>query len=338
MVVPEVLPARRRRLATVLAVVIAALALSACRIDVAVDVTLQPDGSGTLVVTLTADAEVLAQAGGLDRDLRLDDLEAAGWTTPGLVDNPEGGAHLALTHTFRSPEELNALLASLNGTDGPFRSVAFARQVRPHEVAFTISGAGQVTEGLASFADTDLLAVVGATPYAADVLDAGLAPSEAVRLSLTVRLPGEVAGTTGTRSDGAVVWEIPLDGTPIDLTTNASWSRDAGGGRAYLATGLQVLFVAWIVLVVLGTLAVVAARRRRRRLAPVLMVNHPTRRPGGATVQVRRGGGPGRDDAWADDTVPLGRDPWDDDGWEDGAGPDDPPPPPRRPTFPLPDR
>lgn len=324
MVVPEVPPARRRRRAATLAVVVAALVLSACRVDVAVDVAMQPDGSGTLSVTLTADAEVIAQAGGLDRDLRLDDLESAGWTTPGVTDTPDGGGQLVLTHTFRAPEELSALLASLNGTQGPLRSVAFAREVEPHAVRFTISGAGQVIDGLASFADADLVDVVGATPYAADVLDAGLAPSEAVHVAIAVSLPGTVDGTTGTRTDHGVEWIVPMDGTPIDLATTATWSRDAGGGRAFLAAGLQVLFVAWLGLVGLGLVAVVAARRRRRRLAPVRMVNHPTRRPDPrSTVHVRHGGEPAE---WEDD-----------DGWDDGPGPDEPPPPPRRPTFPIPD-
>lgn len=289
---------------------------------------MQPDGSGTLTVTLTADADVVAEAGGLERDLRLDDLEAAGWTSSGLTDTPDGGARLTLTHDVRAPEELSALLASLNGTQGPFRSVAFARQVRSGDVVFTISGAGQVVDGLASFADADLVAVIGATPYAADVLDAGLAPSEAVHVALAVSLPGTIDATTGTRTDHGVEWIIPLDGTPIDLTTTATWSRAAGGGRAYLATGLQVLFFAWLGLVALGLVAVVAARRRRRRMAPVLMVNHPTRRPGAVpTVQVRRSDRDEPED-WDDDG---------DDGWDDGPDQDEPPSPPRRPSFPLPE-
>ncbi len=309
---------------------VAALSLSACRVEVAVDVAMQPDGSGTLTVTLTADADVVAEAGGLERDLRLDDLESAGWTSSGLTDTPDGGVRLALAHEFRAPEELSALLASLNGTQGPFRSVAFARQVRSDVVGFTVSGAGQAVDGLASFADADLVDVIGATPYAADILDAGLAPSEAVHVALAISLPGTVDGSTGTRTDRGVEWIIPLDGTPVDLATTATWSRDAGGGHAVLAIALQVLFFVWLGVVALGFVAVVLARRRRHRLAPVLMVNHPTRRPGSpSTVQVRRSGWDESEDG--DGDVDEG------DGWDDRQGPDEPPSPPRRPSFPLPE-
>lgn len=346
MVVAEVPPARPRRL-TALVVACCAVLFSACRVDVVVDVAMDPDGSGTLTLTLTADAAVAADAGGLARDLRLDDLEAAGWETDGLVDTPDGGVRLVLTHDFRAPEELTALLASLNGTQGPFRSVAFRRDVQREQVVFTVSGAGQVVDGLASFADADLVALLGATPYADDVLAAGLAPSEAVSVSFTVALPGRVDATTGTRGDALVGWAIPLDGTAVDVATTSVWSRDAGGGWSYLATGLRVLFIAWIGLVVLAVVALAAARRRRRRLAPVLMGNHPTRRPGPrATVQVHRPPISGRDvpgrdgagwDAGSDGDDGGG---WDDGpgGWDDGPGDDGPPSPPRRPSFPLPDR
>jgi hypothetical protein len=66
-----------RRLLVVL-VVVAAVALTGCRLDVGVDVAVREDGSGIVAVTAEADAELLAQAPGALGDLRLDDVRAAG--------------------------------------------------------------------------------------------------------------------------------------------------------------------------------------------------------------------------------------------------------------------
>ena len=62
-----------------LALVVVALALTACKVDTTVDVTVNADGSGVITLTAVADADVVAQAPGLAEDLRFDDAIAAGW-------------------------------------------------------------------------------------------------------------------------------------------------------------------------------------------------------------------------------------------------------------------
>src|SRR5690349_9765494 len=110
----------RRRL---LLLVVAVLVLAGCRLDVAVDVAMQPDGSGTVTVTATADRELVAAAPSALGDLRLDDVRAAGWTVDPPSSGTDGSVHLTLTKPFRTPAEATAVLAGLNGPDGPLRNL-----------------------------------------------------------------------------------------------------------------------------------------------------------------------------------------------------------------------
>ncbi|HYF12194.1 MAG TPA: hypothetical protein VEC09_07825, partial [Actinomycetota bacterium] len=143
-----------------------ALVLAGCRVDVTIDVAMRDDGSGDLRITLAADGDVVREAGGLEEDLRFDDLLAAGWEVGAPAATEGGGLQVVLAHPFASPAELSALLASLNGADGPFKSVVFERIPGTSDLSFTVTGTGRVDAGLASFADAELIATVGATPYA----------------------------------------------------------------------------------------------------------------------------------------------------------------------------
>jgi hypothetical protein len=350
----------RARSWRLLAVAIAAATIgTGCRVDVTVDVSMEQDGSGTLDVVLVADAEVVSQAGGLEDDLRFDDLVDAGWEVVDPLPTEDGGLQLTLTHAFAAPEELTALLASLNGTDGPFKTVSFRRTASTSDIAFTITGTGRVDAGLASFADADLVAAVGATPYAEDVAIAGLSQSEAVVLTLRVDLPGDTERTTGTETDGTISWVIPLDSRPIDLATATSLGLDGGGGWSIAASVLQVLFVGWLVVAGVVLAYVGLARRRRgsssvagRRAAVAQRargsMREPASRSRGAGMSSRPSAARARpgvrewdeldeDGGWDDGS----RDDWDDDDPPDAtfaAGPGSEPggPGPRRPPFPIP--
>ena len=74
-------PATRRRLTSagvirrVLAVLALVVVLASCRLDAAVDVSVDADGSGTVALTVTVDADVVAQVPGLAGALNLDDAQ-----------------------------------------------------------------------------------------------------------------------------------------------------------------------------------------------------------------------------------------------------------------------
>ena len=251
---------------TRLLVIVCALVLSACRVDATIDVTMAENGSGTVTLTAAADAELVNKAPGLATDLRLDDLRSAGWMVDGPSPTPSGGLVVVLRHPFASPEQATALLAAINGTEGPLKAVALSRTATKEAVATALTGTARVEHGLASFTDPDLLAAVGATPYADAIAAQGMTEQQALALNLQVRLPGKVTSNTGTvDTDGLIHWNVPLDGSTIDLTSAGRVSLSRSGPWHLLSTLFRWLLIAWVVAAAVFIGLAARARRRAHR-------------------------------------------------------------------------
>jgi hypothetical protein len=243
--------------AAVALVVCIVLALAGCRVDVAVDLTIGADGSGELAVTATADPEVVERAPGLAEDLRFDDVEAAGWAVTGPEATDDGGLIVTLRHPVTSADEATNLLASLGP---PLVDPRLTRTVDGDEVTWTLDGQLTLPDGFASFADSDLVAAVGATPF--DL--AGVDPAESMSVVLRAELPGAVEDTTGDRGDGGLQWDAPLDGSAVELTTRTVQRPASGGSWARpLSVLALVLLVGWLILAGLFIAYIVRARSRR---------------------------------------------------------------------------
>jgi hypothetical protein len=279
-----------------LVVLIAAFALAGCRVDTTVHVAVAPDGSGTITLTAVADAELVTQTPGLADDLRFDDITAAGWTVDGPTPTADGGLQVVVTHPFATVQEATALLLSLNGPDGPLHDVVVGRTVTDDAITTTLTGNVRVANGLDAFADPDVLAAIGGSPYANDLAAANLRPSDVFTFTFTADLPGKVSApataATGDTSantaatpatdtastanpsntvasgDSPLTWSVPLDGTTADLATTAVLAQGSGGGFwGTVATVSLIALVAWVVLAV-GFIAFVANARKvkaRRR-------------------------------------------------------------------------
>jgi hypothetical protein len=283
-----------------LVVLIAAFALAACRVDTTVHVAVEPDGSGTITLTAVADAELVAQTPGLADDLRFDDITAAGWVVDGPTPTADGGLQVVVTHPFATVQEATALLLSLNGPDGPLHDVVVGRTVTDDAITTTLTGTVRVANGLDAFADPDVLAAIGGSPYANDLAAANLRPSDVVTFTFSADLPGKVsapatAGTvdnpvgttvdttvattaanntasaaspsnTAAGGDAPLSWSVPLDGTTADLTTTAVLAQGSGGGVwGTVATVSLIALVAWVVLALAFIAFVANARRVRAR-------------------------------------------------------------------------
>jgi len=262
-----------RRLLLSLAVV-AVVLLAGCRLDVVVDLQLGADGTGALSVTATVDPEVVRDAPGLADDLRFDDAVALGWVVDGPTPTEDGGLTVTLRHPVTSADDATNLLAGLGP---PFVDVRLERTTAaaaadgdgdgggtPDEATTTMSGRLELAAGFDSFADADLLAATGATPYAEQIAAADATPSTSLSIVFRAALPGEVESTTGETDDGALQWDAPLDGSAQDLATVTA-QRPAGGGAwaRPLSWFLLALFVLWVVLAVVLIIAVARARRAR---------------------------------------------------------------------------
>lgn len=234
------------------------LAVTACRVDVAVEVQVNADGSGTIELTATADADVVRDAPDLANDLRFADAEAQGWQVDEPAATGDGGLRVGLRRDFDTVEQANVLLASLNGAGGPLQSVTLARADTGGEVTLSVSGALRVDGGLNAFTDPEALAVLGgATPYAEKIAASGATPADAVGITVSIDI-----------GDGPQQYVVPLDGASVDIA--ASTQRSAGDGvggalRTWLARLLLVLLVSWVALSV-AFIAFVAVRRRRRAI------------------------------------------------------------------------
>lgn len=242
------------------------LTLAGCRLDVAVSVDMEPDGTGTVTLVATADRELVEQVPDLADDLRLQDAIANGWEVAGPSETESGGLEVTLTHAFGSAQELANVLNSIGP---PLDGMAAARTPGTDgQVTNAIAGGLVLVNGFESFADADLLEAVGGLPFGEEIEASGLTPAEAMSFTLRVALPGELIGSeTGTEvDDGVIEWQAPLDGSRVSLETSTV-QRPAGSGGSWagpLSTIALVALVAWVVLAA-GFIAFVAIARRNKR-------------------------------------------------------------------------
>ena len=241
-------------------------ALTACRLDVTVDVAIEPDGTGTVTVTAIADAELTSQVPDLVDDLRLDDATENGWVVDGPTTTDDGGLELVLTHDVGSAEELANVLNSIGP---PLTRMAAARttDAETEQTTNAINGVMQLENGFASFADAELIDTVGGLPFEEQFTASGLSPSEAMSFTYRVSLPGElVSAEEGTEVDGVIEWQAPLDGSTTDLYVQTV--QLSSGGSAWagpLATISLVLLVVWVVMATGFIVFVAVARRNKAR-------------------------------------------------------------------------
>ena len=253
-----------------LALVGAVALLAGCRLDLNVAVDLAADGTGTVRVTATADADLLARAPNAVTDLRLDDAKAAGWTVTGPSATESGGAQVVLTKPFGSPEQATAILAEINGPSGPLRGLTLSQAREFATVTSNLTGEVRLDGGLGAFADQALVQVAGKVPLADQVAASGVPLDQALGLTVTVDLPGTVTSTNGTRGGGEVTWSPPLaegQSTPLSASarkvdTAATRARSAEHWTQRALVGWGVLFALIVVLLVTLSLW----RRRRSAL------------------------------------------------------------------------
>jgi len=246
-------------------VVIGLLVLAGCRLDVVVDVEMQPDGTGSVVVEAVADEALLQRVPGLLDDLRLDDAVANGWTVDGPVLREGGGASVVLTRPFSTDADLANVLSSIGPPLTPTTVTRTSNE--DGHVVTTVAGVLGLTDGFADFADADLIAAVGGTPFADDIAASGTSVEESFSFTYRVALPGALeSAETGTDlGDGVVQWVAPLDGSELAYAMTTVQRPGGAGWAAAVATISFVVFVVWVVAATSFIAFVAVARRNKRR-------------------------------------------------------------------------
>lgn len=254
-----------------LLLVASVLALAGCRLDLVVSVAMEPDGTGEVTVVATADQELLEQAPGVLDDLRFDDAVAQGWQIGEPVPGDDGSVSLTLTHAFHTDVELANVLNSIGppfaGTWQAARTPGTAEN--EGHVSNAVIGTIQLENGFESFSDSDLTAAVGGLPFGEQITASGLTPDQAMSLTFSVDLPGDVVlAPTGTEvAPGVLEWRPPLDGTAteVEYQTVQRPAAEANSWAGPLSTVALLALIAWVVVSVTFIAFVVIARRSKRR-------------------------------------------------------------------------
>jgi hypothetical protein len=228
--------------------------LAGCRVDADVTVAVRDDGSGVVTARVRLDAAAVraAESGGVDLEaaVQLDDLTAAGWRSSGWKRRA-GGAVLTMSKGFARAQDAGAVVAELNGADGPLRKVRVTRSTSTFRTEWSFSAVADRKELKTGFGnDADLFARLAAERIDIAALDQRLLvdTQAALRLRVTADLP----------KAPAQVYPVP-PGKTVAMHTSSS---DTATGRiAMLVVGVVIGFFAILILVA-GELR---SRRRRRR-------------------------------------------------------------------------
>ncbi len=148
-------PARKlfgqRRPLTQLARVVAALCvvggLGGCRTNALVDLSLRPDGSGIVGVTLSLDRDAARQVD--PTTLTSEDLRSAGWTVNTDEQN-DGGLVIRIARPVSSAEQASGALGQIGP---PFAGVKVRKGANPAVEDIRLSGAVDLRPGLEAFGE-----------------------------------------------------------------------------------------------------------------------------------------------------------------------------------------
>ena len=237
--------------------VLALASLAGCQVDTTVGIDARADGSGVVRVVVALDRAAAAQVPDLAQQLRVDDLEAAGWRVEEPVPREGGGVEIRARKAFRSPAGAARVVEELGGDGGPFRRFRLTRDRSFLRTRTALSGTVDLSSGLAAFSDPVLTERLGGSPLGVDPAvverQLGVALSQVFAFKVAVRLPGEVESNAPAREGGGPVW-LPELGQTLTLEADA---------EAWNASSL--LFAA--VAVVAGTALLAVLVRRSRRLS-----------------------------------------------------------------------
>lgn len=243
----------------------AVVVLASCRVDQTVSLKVNPNGTGSVTVLVSADKEIVAKVPTLAQDIRTDDLEKAGWKTDGPKKTKSGGLTISLTRSFQNPAEATAVLAQVSEANGPLHDMVVTRSGEDTNSTWTLAGRLEVTGGLDAFVDDATRALLGVSPYAAEVSESGLDLGDAVAITFSATMPGSVNSSTGLADNGALTWRVPMDGSRIDVATSTTHVAVATSVSRVARVLLLALLVLWIAATVILLLLVTNARNRRER-------------------------------------------------------------------------
>ncbi len=210
------------------------------------DVRVEEDGSGRVQVVVALDEDAARRVPGLEDQLEVGDLEAAGWEVAGPDRVRGGGVEVTATKGFGSLDGLGDVVAEVSGPDGPLADLVVERDRAAFGETWRVRGEADLCYRDDGYGAAGLRARLGGCSLwmseCALAAPAGRPLAEAVRFRVTTDLPG-----------GGASWSPVLgERTPLEAES-----------RTWEATRLALLAVA--VVLAAGAVAMLVVRPRARR-------------------------------------------------------------------------
>jgi hypothetical protein len=194
-----------RGVARALAVLLVMVVLVGCQVKLQVDTKVNPDGSGAVTVSVGLDPAALAQVGDLQDQLKVGDLEAAGWKVTGPSKTSDGYTWVRASKPFADPAQAAAIMAEVNGADGAFRDWKVSRSSSAWSTVWKVDGTVDLRKGMATFSDPALDKALGANGLDDLVTQVekreGKPVSDMVDVRVSVEVPGATHVYTPTLAD-----------------------------------------------------------------------------------------------------------------------------------------
>lgn len=196
--------------------------------DVAVDVRATTTGGGHVRATVTLDEAAAAEVSDLAGELRIDDLERAGWKIEGPTTAAGSGLTVRATKGFTSAAGAARAMEELSGSGGPFRSLVLTRQRTFWKTRTTLRGAVDLSAGLDVFGDDTLKQRLGGPTLGMDPAaverELGRPLADVFSFELAARLPGGVESNAPvSRGDGAI-WPVRLGQSVAVTAGSEAWN------------------------------------------------------------------------------------------------------------------
>ncbi len=259
----------RRRASGSLVALLLLFLLAGCRADIVVAVSVEPDGSGEVQVTVAFDRDVVEAVPDLDQILRLDDVRSSGWDTGQSRD--ADGLTVRLTKSFESADQLSVVLSEIDGESGLFGPATLDTYRNGAMVGYRLDMTVRLDRRVLDLIDPSVAPQLDGEPFGVPIAElearANGPLDEAVSLVVMATVPG---GQTRLPAAGSVmlseggVRTLSVVGEIVDPVVAAA-DAEVARSRQEAADGARLMWLIWG-LVGLGTvlgLIVVALWRRR---------------------------------------------------------------------------
>ena len=173
------------------------LMVSACTIQLRVEIDLAEDGSGQITAGIGLDEEARSQPAlqNVEEALRISDLIEAGWEFESAGLGSDGREWFESTKSFNNPDDLQKVLNELTNSPEAFKDWKFSSEITSKTRDFAVSGVVDFSDGLNLFTDESLNNLLDEPPLgiAIETLEESLGTpiNETVSLQVIINLPDQ---------------------------------------------------------------------------------------------------------------------------------------------------